>query len=74
MGLSVWSASPAGVVAPPPDGTYTYPQAGLPPATWKVSTLCDQVNGSRYYKDYSNPLIQANFCAAGDEQGEVSPS
>lgn len=62
-GIAAWSAGPAGAVAPPPDGTYTFTQAGLPSATWKLSTLCDQVNGSRYYKDYSNPIIQADFCA-----------
>lgn len=60
--VAVGSASPARAVAPPADGTYTFNQAGLPGATWKVSTLCDQVNGSRYYKDYSNPTIQADFC------------
>lgn len=61
-GLAVWSASPAEAVAPPPDGTYAYTQPGAPAATWTLSALCDQVNGSRYYEDYSNPLIQANFC------------
>jgi hypothetical protein len=63
VGFAVWSASPAVALAPPPDGTYTYTQAGVPPATWKLATLCDQVNGSRYYMDYSNPIIQADFCA-----------
>lgn len=63
IGFALASASPAGAVAPPADGTYTYTQAGVSSSvTWKVSTLCDQVNGSRYYKDYSNPTIQADFC------------
>lgn len=63
LGLAVWAASPADAVAPPPDGLYTYTQPGLPSASWRLAALCDQVNGSRYYEDYANPLIQANFCA-----------
>jgi hypothetical protein len=61
--VAVGSASPARAVAPPADGTYTFSSAGVPAAvTWKLQTVCDQVNGSRYYKDYSNPTIQADFC------------
>lgn len=63
IGLGVAFASPAGALAPPADGIYTFNQAGAPAATWKVSSLCDQVNGSRFYQDYANPIIQADFCA-----------
>jgi hypothetical protein len=63
LALAVESASPAKALAPPPDGNYTYSEAGTPASTWRMATLCDQVNGSRYYEDYSNPLIQANFCS-----------
>jgi hypothetical protein len=56
------TASPARALAPPADGNYTFNQAGVPPATWKLSALCDQVNGSRFYQDYANPIIQADFC------------
>ena len=62
LGAAVWLANPAHAVGPPPDGRYTYTQAGAPSATWSLAALCDQVNGSRYYEDYTNPLIQANFC------------
>jgi hypothetical protein len=62
-GLAVVSAGPAAALAPPADGIYTFNQPGAPAATWKVSSLCDQVNGSRYYADYANPIIQADFCA-----------
>lgn len=72
-GIALGSGDPARAVAPPPDGNYTFNQAGVSGVTWTITALCDQVNGSRYYKDYSNPDIQADFCAlnivsATDEQ------
>lgn len=62
-GLALESGSPASAVAPPADGTYTFNQAGVSGVTWTIAVLCDQVNGSRYYKDYSNPTIMADFCS-----------
>ncbi len=63
MGFGLESGDPAKAVAPPADGTYTLNEAGASGVKWTVSALCDQVNGSRYYKDYSNPDIMADFCA-----------
>jgi hypothetical protein len=63
LGIAVDSGDPAHAVAPPPDGNYSFLQAGVSGVTWTIAALCDQVNGSRYYKDYSNPDIQADFCA-----------
>ena len=63
IGIVLNSGDPANAVGPPPDGNYTFIQAGVSGATWTITALCDQVNGSRYYKDYSNPDIQADFCA-----------
>jgi hypothetical protein len=63
LGIAVDSGDPAHAVAPPPDGNYSFIQAGVSGVTWTIAALCDQVNGSRYYKDYSNPDIQADFCA-----------
>jgi hypothetical protein len=63
LGIAMQSGDPARAVAPPADGTYTFNQAGVSGVKWTVSALCDQVNGSRYYKDYSNPDIMADFCA-----------
>lgn len=63
LGVALESNSPANAVAPPADGKYTFNQAGVSGVTWTVTALCDQVNGSRYYKDYSNPDIMADFCA-----------
>lgn len=73
LGIALESGQPAGAVAPPADGKYSFNQAGVSGVTWTITALCDQVNGSRYYKDYSNPDIMANFCAlnivsATDEQ------
>jgi hypothetical protein len=63
IGIALESGNPARAIGPPPDGKYTFNQAGVSGVTWTVTALCDQVNGSRYYKDYSNPDIQADFCA-----------
>ncbi len=63
LGTALQSGEPAGAVAPPADGNYTFEQAGVSGVTWTVTALCDQVNGSRYYKDYSNTDIMADFCA-----------
>ena len=63
IGIALESGNPARALGPPPDGKYTFNQAGVSGVTWTVTALCDQVNGSRYYKDYSNPDIQADFCA-----------
>jgi hypothetical protein len=73
IGIALNSGDRANAVGPPPDGNYTFNQAGVSGVTWTITALCDQVNGSRYYKDYSNPDIQADFCAlnivsATDEQ------
>jgi hypothetical protein len=73
LGIALQSGDPARAVGPPADGNYSFNQAGVSGVTWTVTTLCDQVNGSRYWADYSNPLIAANFCAlnivsATDEQ------
>jgi hypothetical protein len=63
IGMALESGDPARAVAPPADGNYSFNQSGVSGVTWTITTLCDQVNGSRYYKDYSNPTIMADFCA-----------
>ena len=63
IGIALESGGPAHAVAPPPDGAYAFNQAGVSGVIWTITALCDQVNGSRYYKDYDNPTIMANFCA-----------
>lgn len=61
VGIAVNSETPAHAVAPPADGTYVFNGSGVG-STWTIGTVCDQVNGSRYYKDYDNPEIMADFC------------
>lgn len=63
LGMAMESGTPANAIAPPADGNYSFNQAGASGVTWTITALCDQVNGSRYYKDYSNPTIMADFCA-----------
>ncbi len=63
VGIALDSGEPAHAVGPPPDGNYSFVQDGVSGVTWTITALCDQVNGSRYYKDYSNPDIQADFCS-----------
>lgn len=63
VGIALHSSDPAHAVAPPADGDYAFNQTGVSGVKWTITALCDQVNGSRYYKDYSNPDIMANFCA-----------
>ena len=48
VGIALESGEPARAVAPPPDGNYSFNQAGVSGVTWTITTLCDQVNGSRY--------------------------
>ncbi|MCV7379798.1 hypothetical protein BST11_09995 [Mycobacterium alsense] len=62
IGVALESGTPAHAVAPPADGNYSFNQDGVSGVTWQINALCDQVNGSRYYKDYDNPDIMANFC------------
>lgn len=63
FGIALTSGSPARAVGPPADGTYTFNAPAVFGVTWTVTALCDQVNGSRYYQDYANPDIMADFCA-----------
>ena len=60
----VWNSDdPVRAVAPPADGVYAFNGPGVPGVTWTIGVLCAQVSGSRYYQDYSNPDIMADFCA-----------
>ncbi|MBW0018915.1 MAG: hypothetical protein JO236_15410 [Mycobacterium sp.] len=73
LGIASNSGEHASAIGPPADGKYVFNQAGISGVTWTVTALCDNVNGSRYYKDYSNPDIMADFCSlnvvsATDEQ------
>lgn len=68
VGASIASAvalnsdDPAKATTPLAEDTYTFNSPGVSGVTWTITALCDQINGSRYYKNYSNPDIQEDFC------------
>jgi hypothetical protein len=61
--VAVGSASPATALGPPPDGMYSFTEAGSSSVTWKVSALCDAVSRQRAIPDFSDPVIAADLCA-----------
>ncbi len=63
LGIAQESGDPASAVAPPPDGTYSFNQAGVSGVTWTITALCDQPSGTRNQADYSDPVTFAFHCA-----------
>ncbi|MCV7427123.1 hypothetical protein [Mycobacterium montefiorense] len=63
IGIALESDNPARALGPPPDGTYTYNEAGVSGASWTISALCDQPSGTRNMNDYSDPIVFAMQCA-----------
>jgi hypothetical protein len=61
--VAVESAGPATALGPPPDGMYSFTEAGVPATTWKISALCDAVSRQRAIPDFSDPVIAADLCA-----------
>ncbi len=61
--VAVGTASPARALGPPPDGLYTFSEAGVPPSTWKISALCDAPSRQRAIPDFTDPVIAADLCA-----------
>jgi hypothetical protein len=57
------TASPAKALGPPPDGMYSFSEAGAPAATWKISALCDAPSRQRAIPDFTDPVIAADLCA-----------
>jgi hypothetical protein len=60
--VALGTASPATAVGPPPDGLYSFSEAGVPPATWKISALCDAPSRQRAIPDFTDPLVAMNLC------------
>ncbi|MGB8387898.1 hypothetical protein [Mycobacterium sp.] len=63
LGIALESGNPASAVAPPPDGNYSFDQAGVSGVTWTIAALCDQPSGTRNQADYSDPVTWAFQCA-----------
>jgi hypothetical protein len=63
LGIALESCDPARAVAPPPDGNYSFNEAGVSGVTWTITALCDQPSGNRNQADYSDPVTWAFQCA-----------
>ncbi|OBH10184.1 MULTISPECIES: hypothetical protein [unclassified Mycobacterium] len=62
-GIALESGAPAKALGPPPDGNYSYNEAGVSGVTWTVTAICDQPSGTRNMNDYSDPIVFAMNCA-----------
>ncbi|CKP04845.1 hypothetical protein [Mycobacterium tuberculosis] len=63
LGIALHSGDPARALGPPPDGSYSFNQAGVSGVTWTITALCDQPSGTRNMNDYSDPIVWAFNCA-----------
>ncbi len=61
--IAASTASPAKALGPPPDGMYSFTEAGVPASTWKVLALCDAPSRQRAIPDFTDPVIAADLCA-----------
>ncbi len=61
--VAVGTSVPAQALGPPADGIYTFTEAGVPAATWKISALCDAPSRQRAIPDFTDPVIAADLCA-----------
>ncbi len=61
--VAVGTSIPASALGPPPDGVYTFTEAGVPATTWRISALCDAPSRQRAIPDFSDPVIAADLCA-----------
>lgn len=62
LGIALHSGDPARALGPPPDGSYSFNQAGVSGVTWTITALCDQPSGTRNMNDYSDPIVWAFNC------------
>jgi hypothetical protein len=63
IGIALESGHPASAIGPPPDGNYSFNQAGVSGVTWTITALCVQPSGTRNMNDYSDPIVFAMNCA-----------
>ena len=63
FGIALESGHPASALGPPPDGAYSFNQAGVSGVIWTMTALCDQPSGTRNMNDYSDPIVFAFNCA-----------
>jgi hypothetical protein len=60
--VAVGTSIPAKALGPPPDGVYTFSEAGVPPTNWRISALCDAPSRQRAIPDFTDPVIAADLC------------
>jgi hypothetical protein len=61
--VAVGTSTPAKALGPPPDGIYTFTEAGVPATNWRITALCDAPSRQRAIPDFSDPVIAADLCA-----------
>jgi hypothetical protein len=61
--IAVATSVPAQALGPPADGMYTFSEAGVPAATWKLVSLCDAPSRQRAIPDFTDPVIAADLCS-----------
>ncbi|WIM86248.1 hypothetical protein PT015_15165 [Candidatus Mycobacterium wuenschmannii] len=61
--VAVGTAVPAQALGPPPDGVYSFTEAGVPTTSWRISALCDAPSRQRAIPDFSDPVIAADLCS-----------
>jgi hypothetical protein len=60
--VAVGTSIPAQALGPPADGIYSFAEAGVPPATWRISALCDAPSRQRAIPDFTDPVVAADLC------------
>jgi hypothetical protein len=61
--VAVGTSIPAQALGPPPDGMYSFTEAGVPASTWKIAALCDAPSRQRAIPDFTDPVVAADLCA-----------
>src|ERR1700727_457938 len=61
--VAVGTSTPAKALGPPPDGMYSFTEAGVPTTTWKIAALCDAPSRQRAIPDFTDPVVSADLCA-----------
>ena len=61
--VAVGTSTPAKALGPPPDGMYSFTEAGVPTTSWKILALCDAPSRQRAIPDFTDPVVAADLCA-----------
>src|ERR1700744_6680337 len=61
--VAVGTSTPAKALGPPPDGMYSFTEAGVPTTRWKILALSDAPSRQRAIPDFTDPVVAADLCA-----------